>query len=316
MPAEPETISVASGDSLWALAARHLGDGARWTELAEVNEIPAPYGLEVGQVLSLPGTAAPGTTTEPTPQVVDTSTDTPSNDSTARAPAIDEGERLLRRQLLSTETPLSEHLPVVRGGDRSSTRIVQEQLVRHGAEIEVDGIFGVATEDMVRAFQFANRIAVTGEVDQLTAAMLFRSSSRGIDAARIDEVPGIAIGRFETWDAGEMTGTTDVVLLDGARLAAWLAPHWVKMRDAAAADGVRLRFNSSKSGFRTPEDQAALHRRYGLPRAVPAGWSNHQDGHAIDLVMTPDVKRWMAEYAQDFGFVRPTYEEWHWEYRP
>ncbi len=168
---------------------------------------------------------------------------------------------------------------------------------------------------MVRAFQFANQVAVTGVVDAVTATLLFSGTARGIDAARLEGVPGIAIGEFETWDEGQRTGNTDVVLLDGVRLTAWLAPHWVRMRDAAQADGVQLRFNSARSGFRTSQDQAELYRRYGSPRAVPPGWSNHQDGHAIDLVMTPEVKRWMSARAGEFGFVRPTYEDWHWEYR-
>ncbi len=228
---------------------------------------------------------------------------------------MDDGERAHRRHLTETETPIHGALPVGRGGAASASRQIQEKLVAHGAQMAVDGVFGGQTEDMVRAFQFANQLAVTGVVDQLTAALLFSGSARGIDAARIEGVPGIAIGEFETWDAGRQTGTTDVVLLDGVRLAAWMAPHWEAMRDAAAADGVELRFNSSKSGFRTPEDQAALYRRYGSPRAVPPGWSNHQDGHAIDLVMTADVKAWMAARAGEFGFVRPTYEDWHWEYR-
>lgn len=238
-----------------------------------------------------------------------------STATTQDAPAVDDGERARLRQLSDTETPVHGALPVGRGGSASAARQIQEKLVAHGAEMTVDGVFGGQTEDMVRAFQFANQLAVTGVVDQLTAALLFSGSARGIDASRLEGVPGIAIGEFETWDAGQQTGTTDVVLLDGVRLAAWMAPHWEAMRDAAAADGVQLRFNSAKSGFRTPEDQAALYRRYGSPRAVPPGWSNHQDGHAIDLVMTADVKTWMTDRAGEFGFVRPTYEDWHWEYR-
>lgn len=317
MQASAVTIEVEPGGSLWALAEEHLGDGGRWMEIADANEIAPPYRLEVGQQLELPGgtTSADPATSTTTPQASEASVAPAPAVEDVRAPALDEGGRLLRRRLSEVETPLSGSLPVARGGSASAARLIQERLVEYGASIEVDGAFGGQTENMVRAFQFANRLAVTGVVDQLTAAMLFETNSRGIDAARLPNVPGIAIGAFETWDSGERTGSTDVVLLDGARLAAWLVPHWVEMRDAAAADGVTLRFNSSVSGFRTPEDQAALHRRYGLPRAVPAGWSNHQDGEAIDIVMSPAVEEWLAARAAEFGFVRPTYEDWHWEYR-
>jgi hypothetical protein len=317
MQSARETVEVGPGGSLWALAEEHLGAGGRWMELAEANGLAAPYALEVGQMLELPGETMQddSVSTTASPEVVVEAVDhAPAVDS-VRAPALDEGDRLLRNRMGQIETPLTGALPIGRGGTASAARLVQERLVAHGAQIAVDGGFGVQTEDMVRAFQFANRLAVTGVVNQLTAAMLFDSTSRGIDAARLPDVPGIAIGEFETWDAGQQTGTTDVVLLDGVRLAAWVAPHWEQMRDAAAADGMELRFNSARSGFRTPDDQAALYRRYGSPRAVPPGWSNHQDGHAIDLVMTADVKAWMTARAGEFGFVRPTYEEWHWEYR-
>ncbi len=312
LAAATTTIEVQPGGSLWSLAAEHLGDGGRWMELAEANGLVAPFRLEVGQQLEVPGASSSAPMVEaPAPVAV---APAPAVED-VRAPAVDDGDRLIRRRLQDTQTPLSGMLPVAKGGGASGARQVQERLVAHGAEIGVDGVFGGQTEDMVRAFQVANRLAVTGVVDQVTAALLFDSSAKGIDAARLPDVPGIAIGQFETWDEGKQTGMTDVVLLDGVRLAAWVAPHWEKMRDAAAADGVTLRFNSSKSGFRTPDDQAALYQRYGSTRAVPPGWSNHQDGHAVDLVMTDDVKRWMTDHAATYGFVRPTYEDWHWEYR-
>ena len=244
--------------------------------------------------------------------------DAGEQDATARDQTSQDGGRDAEaelRRLAQVETPLTGQLPVAKGARGEPARQVQQRLVEHGAAIDIDGVFGGQTEDMVRAFQHANGLAVSGVVDQTAAALLFSSQASGIDAARLDGVPGIAIGSFDTWESGERTGSTDVVLLDGVRLAAWVAPHWVAMRAAASADGVSLKFNSARSGFRTSDDQEALYRRYGSPRAVPAGWSNHQNGHAVDLVMTPDVKAWMAARAGEFGFVRPTYEEWHWEYR-
>jgi LysM repeat protein len=57
--------TVQSGDTLWAIAARHLGDGNRWTEIHALNQdvIPDPNAIEVGQVLRLPGESAPASTT-------------------------------------------------------------------------------------------------------------------------------------------------------------------------------------------------------------------------------------------------------------
>ena len=305
-------VTVEAGDSLWGIAAEFLGDGGRWTDLAETNGLDSPYAIQPGQVLTLPGSSPVEASTD-----TDTAVLHDEEAATGRTSlGSDDGDRALLRHLSEQETPLSERLPVERGASGETARLVQEQLVTHGAELEIDGVFGTATEDMIRAFQFANGLAVSGVVHSTTAALLYMDTANSIDTAKLQGVPGIAIGAFETWDAGELTGTTDIVLLDGVRLAAWLAPHWAAMRDAAATDGVTLEFNSSVSGFRTPADQDELYERYGSPRAVPSGWSNHQDGHAIDIVMSTAVEAWMSAHAGEYGFIRPTYEDWHWEYQP
>ncbi len=54
--AQAGTVVVRKGDSLWALATRH---GSTVSELARVNGLPSDAGLEVGQVLRLPGAASP-----------------------------------------------------------------------------------------------------------------------------------------------------------------------------------------------------------------------------------------------------------------
>jgi hypothetical protein len=227
----------------------------------------------------------------------------------------DEGDRLLARMESETETPLQDHLPLSLGAKGDAVTLLQERLVAAGAEITVDGDFGRLTENMVRAFQVANGLYVTGTVYSRTAARLYSDAAVSIDEARLGDLPGIHLGRFETWDSGELTGSTDVVWLDGVRMDARLVPHWVSLRDAAAADGVTLRLNSDLSGFRTHSDQQRLYEKYGSPRAVPAGYSNHQDGEALDIVMSSAVEAWLSANAADYGWVRPTYEDWHWEYR-
>lgn len=68
-PTKPKTSSAAKGrsykvgkgDSLWGIAARELGDGSRYREIAALNPKVDPDALVVGTVLSLPeGAAAPG----------------------------------------------------------------------------------------------------------------------------------------------------------------------------------------------------------------------------------------------------------------
>lgn len=69
-PTPGGTYVVKSGDSLWAIAARMLGNGADYIKIAELNGIPYPYNIYPGQVLKLPGfdpQPEPEPTPEPTP---------------------------------------------------------------------------------------------------------------------------------------------------------------------------------------------------------------------------------------------------------
>lgn len=49
---------VAPGDTLWAIAARELGDGTRWEELATLNQIADASLILPGQMIRLPPTAS------------------------------------------------------------------------------------------------------------------------------------------------------------------------------------------------------------------------------------------------------------------
>lgn len=52
----PSTCTVVSGDSLWKLAQKHLGNGSRYTEIYNLNKdvIKSPDLIYPGQVLKLP----------------------------------------------------------------------------------------------------------------------------------------------------------------------------------------------------------------------------------------------------------------------
>ena len=62
-PANPTTnntgefwnYTMKPGDTLWALASRHLGSGTRWPELAKLNGIKDERRIPVGRVIKIPG---------------------------------------------------------------------------------------------------------------------------------------------------------------------------------------------------------------------------------------------------------------------
>lgn len=57
-----DTYTVRSGDTLYGIAQRFLGDGSRWTEIANMNGIDDPTELQIGTVLDLPSDATTTTT--------------------------------------------------------------------------------------------------------------------------------------------------------------------------------------------------------------------------------------------------------------
>lgn len=48
------TYEVIEGDSLWTIAVRAYGDGYKWTEIANENNIVNPNVIHVGNILALP----------------------------------------------------------------------------------------------------------------------------------------------------------------------------------------------------------------------------------------------------------------------
>lgn len=49
----PKTHTVKSGDTLWAIAKKHLGDGSKYIQLAKLNNLSNPNSIKVGQVIKL-----------------------------------------------------------------------------------------------------------------------------------------------------------------------------------------------------------------------------------------------------------------------
>ena len=53
-PSEYITHTMKKGDTLWALASRHLGGGTRWPELARLNDIKDEKKIPIGKVIKIP----------------------------------------------------------------------------------------------------------------------------------------------------------------------------------------------------------------------------------------------------------------------
>jgi hypothetical protein len=105
-----------------------------------------------------------------------------------------------------------------------------------------------------------------------------------------------------------------VITIGGKKVAKSTGHAFLKMQAAADAAGVYLALTS---GFRTMAEQEYLYHCYktgscnGGNLAAPPGYSNHQNGLAVDVT----TSSWLAANASRFGFVRTVPSEpWHYEY--
>lgn len=107
-----------------------------------------------------------------------------------------------------------------------------------------------------------------------------------------------------------------VTEVGGAEAEVHTAKAFRAMAKAASKAGIDLRI---RSGFRNHAKQQKLYKLYlhgsGNLAARP-GYSNHESGRALDLVITDfKVYEWLRDHASRYGFHRTVSgEPWHWEY--
>jgi D-alanyl-D-alanine carboxypeptidase len=107
-----------------------------------------------------------------------------------------------------------------------------------------------------------------------------------------------------------------LVEVSGVELELATARAFRTMAKAARKAGIDI---AIRSGFRSHEKQKELYRDYkrgwGHLAARP-GYSNHQNGKALDIYITDyRVYEWLKGHAAKYGFKRTVRREaWHWEY--
>lgn len=126
---------------------------------------------------------------------------------------------------------------------------------------------------------------------------------------------GKVIEQADSWVKGQIVGKINIVRVQGKRLEQNTAIAFLKMKEAAEKDGIYLNITS---GFRSNQEQTYLYSLYksgrGNKASVP-GYSNHQNGKALDLSNPPENVAWLRRNASKFNFYETVSgEDWHWEY--
>jgi hypothetical protein len=138
-------------------------------------------------------------------------------------------------------------------------------------------------------------------------------------------------GPNAAWEQGQYLSQVSLVNIAGTKgeleqLTTDSHPKYMAMvRDAAGApDAVHIALNS---GFRSYPVQVQLRKLYeqGMGNlAAKPGYSNHQNGKAVDLntegsggTGSGTVYDWLKTKSWKYGFIRTvSSEHWHWEYQP
>ena len=108
--AAEHTVTVQRHETLWGIADRELGDGARYTEIADLNGIPEPFTITPGQELRVPGHAPTAVTVErgDTLAAIAATYDTTTADLVASNPSIADPDLIYPGETITlpaSETP-------------------------------------------------------------------------------------------------------------------------------------------------------------------------------------------------------------------
>lgn len=203
---------------------------------------------------------------------------------------------------------------VKKGYSGHPVRQLEARLERYGFNPgKVDGKFGKQTARAVRRFQRAFGLKADGVAGKKTWRML------GVKATGSVTAPGKRVTAYVNGRGFRISVTSAG---NGEYLRSDAARAFKRMVAAARRAGVSLYANS---GFRSMAEQRQLYQMWlnGTGnRAAPPGYSNHQNGIAMDVggvgAFGSAAYNWLARNAGRFGFNnvegRGVDEPWHWVY--
>jgi murein DD-endopeptidase MepM/ murein hydrolase activator NlpD len=301
-PTQALTHEVRPGDTLHSIAAQHGTSVAKLKELNGTSSL-----LQPGQELRLPTPpAAPSTSSAPSAS--DQPESLPLAELYAEAKGLEakgQGERALE--------PLRQAVFKSMFRDaraRYELARLYDRLAAKAPDPEQAASYRNLAGGHLRGASEANPGHAPENARWSKAAKAYLTERDATQAAKAST--------HDAWRRGKRLGPIRVVTLDGKPVATSTAQAFKRMRAAAAADGVQLQI---VSGFRSYREQEDLYRLYQQGRgnlAARPGYSNHQDGKALDLdTSRPGALTWLERNARRFGFLRTVpSEDWHWEYWP
>lgn len=227
---------------------------------------------------------------------------------------IGAGQLERMKQVLRAKKNPGSGPTVKKGYSGRPVRQLEARLKKYGFNPgKVDGKFGKQTARAVRKFQRAFGLKADGVAGKKTWRML------GVKATGSVTAPGKRVTAYVNGRGFPITvtsaGGSEYMRSDAAK-------SFKRMVEAARRAGISL---SATSGFRSMAEQRQLYQMWlnGTGnRAAPPGFSNHQNGIAMDVggvgAFGSAAYNWLARNAGRFGFNnvegRGVDEPWHWVY--
>ena len=144
------------------------------------------------------------------------------------------------------------------------------------------------------------------------------SEDLGTDEGALSSAVSCDRERQPMYSGGRNIGNTDVVKIGGKRVTIKTGHAFLKLQKAAAARGIDVWINS---GFRTMSEQTYFWNCFqngncnNGNRAARPGYSNHQNGRALDMSTSnrSALNRLIDQLDLDWRLTVPG-EPWHYEY--
>ena len=213
------TVEVKTGETHWSIAARELGNGHRWNEIADANQIAPPYSISPGQRLELPENALPRENpAEARPRESGRSDATPQK-STRPSEMTDEAPDAVEEEATPADAPalpqLAPYLAPLTGESTTFSLSLD-----HAVSVALSRNIGLQSGRLAPRTAHADLEVARSEFDPILAASIDQ------DWRRTRTNPASAVGTYSdarttSWSAGVgqslPVGTEYDVTVSGSR---------------------------------------------------------------------------------------------------
>lgn len=210
---------------------------------------------------------------------------------------------------------------IIKIGDIIEIEVVNNEITKRNA---IDGFYSSTLQESIGVWRtIEGNLYKAIDLAKRTYNGLSKNFNPGSDSDVLELTQEILQTKktAPAYKGGRRISDIEIVTIEGKEVEINTAKKYLEMKKAAREEGVYL---SITSGYRSNDKQTYLYNLYkqGGNIAARPGYSNHQNGKALDLntegitkrIGTGKVYEWLEKNANRYNFERIDIEHWHWEY--